>query len=171
MQGVEPSHHCQRPHQNDRSPLHPPLPLPVFTVLWFVFDCRGEGGSVRLVWSPRPPSHLHSIVPRRCLRGGRQDVQTNQEIKVSSRSKMRCYSLVTFSTATGLTSQTHARPGLGHRRICAAASSLHTGIIVSAFADKRRGAGNGLKTGSAGHIRLCTVEPLKLTVIELKVKV
>ena len=54
-QGVNPSHHCQWAHiRATASLLTPPSPLPLFTALWFVFDC----GVYRLVLSPAsPPPH------------------------------------------------------------------------------------------------------------------
>lgn len=66
------------------SPHTPPTPLPLFTILWFVFDW----GSTRLVLSPLPTQG--NCTPE-VFMGSLTGCSAHQEIKVSSSSKMcRC---------------------------------------------------------------------------------
>lgn len=96
------------PHQrrsSDCIPLSPPAPLPLFTIPWFVFDW----GSTGQFYHPQPPPC--ELYPWRCLWGGWQDVRPTRRSKSPPCVNVPLLT-VTFSTGTGLTSHTHASPGL-----------------------------------------------------------
>lgn len=96
------------PDESDSIPLHPPTPLPLLAILWFVFG-RGSADLFFFFFYHHlsPPRSLQ-LCPRRCLWGGRQDVQPTRRSKSPLRVNVLSLA-VTFSTPIELTSQMHAR--------------------------------------------------------------